>query len=88
LQRQDEEEALPLPSPNKRDPVGPFGRSSPTDQWAVVNITQRRSPSGEDETSMAIMRVDTEQPCDVSKYPVGGVLIFNTSVFDADDDQK
>jgi hypothetical protein len=37
---------------------------------------------------MAIMRVDTEKPCDVSKYPVGGVLIFNTSVFDADDDQK
>jgi hypothetical protein len=83
LERQDE--APPRSRPNKRDPVGPFGRSSPTDQWAVVNISQRRSPSGEDETKMSIMRVDTEQPCDVSKYPVGGVLIFNTSVFDADD---
>jgi hypothetical protein len=56
---------------------------TPKELWAVTKIREHSTPTGEKLTDLAIVRVDTEKPCEVSKYAVGGVLTFNTSLFDA-----
>ncbi|XP_059476382.1 uncharacterized protein LOC132197247 [Neocloeon triangulifer] len=50
--------------------------------WAVTRCTPRAQPrKGEKWIDIAFVRVDRSCPCEVSEYPVGGVLTVATDVF-------